>query len=82
MWSKKSILKFMMIFILSFILMESIERLASFYFKIDLHNLKWGWIGFIIIYGFKFHIFCCILPAIWATYKCKHKKCNHDHCHK
>ena len=77
---KKSILKFITIFIISFIILEIVERVFGYFFHIDLHNLKWGWIGFIIIYGFKFHIFCCVLPMMWASYKCKHKKCKHTHC--
>jgi hypothetical protein len=77
----KSIKKFMLIFLLSFIVMEIIEHLIFLYLKVDLKSLKLGWIGFIIIYGFKYHIFCCLIPSIWATYKCRHKnKCNHQHC--
>jgi len=77
--SKKSISIFLLVFMISFIVMELIEKSISHYFNYDIHNLKWGWLGFMIIYGFKFHIFCCILPAIWASYKCKHKKCKHNH---
>ena len=78
--NKKGILKFIFIFILTFIAMELVEYLFKIIFNIDLHQLKWGWIGFIIIYGFKYHIFCCLLPALWAGFKCRHKKCNHEHC--
>jgi hypothetical protein len=77
---RKSIIKFIIIFILSFIVMEGIERLLENIFHIDLNNLKWGWLGLMILYGFKFHIFCCLLPAIFASYKCRHKKCKHEHC--
>ena len=47
---------------------------------VNLSNLKWGWLGLMILYGFKFHIFCCLLPALFASYKCRHKKCKHEHC--
>ena len=77
----KSIFKFLIIFILSFISLELIEYLVSLYFNLRLDSLKWGWLAFIILYGFKYHIFCCLLPTIWASYKCRHKhKCNHEHC--
>ena len=78
--NKKSIINFIFVFIISFIIMEIIEHVAFNYFNINLSNLKYGWIGFMIIYGFKFHIFCCILPGLFTAYKCRHKKCKHcDH---
>lgn len=79
--NKKSILKFIIVFISTFILLEIIEFSISYFFNIDLKSLKWGWFGFMIVYGFKYHIFCCLIPAIWASYKCRHKKCKHTHCH-
>jgi hypothetical protein len=79
--NKKSIIKFILVFIVSFLIFEGIEMLISHFFNIDL-QMKWGWIGFIIFYGFKFHIFCCLIPALWAGYKCRHKKCHHEHCGK
>jgi len=78
--NKKGIIKFIIIFILTFFLMEGIELGIEYFFNIDLHELKWGWVGFIIVYGFKYHIFCCLIPAIWAGYKCRHKKCEHEYC--
>jgi hypothetical protein len=78
--NKKVVIKFIIIFILTFLLMEGIELSIKHFFNIDLQELKWGWIGFIIVYGFKYHIFCCLVPAIWAGYKCRHKKCEHDYC--
>lgn len=77
--NKKSIWKFIIIFILSFLLVEGIELALDSFFHFNPHNLKWGWLGFIVIYGFKYHIFCCLLPGIWATYQCRHK-CKHEHC--
>ncbi len=78
--NKKSILRFLYFFTLSFIFFQLIEISIHQFLGIDLHNLKWGWIGLIIVYGFKYHIFCCLLPAIWAGYKCRHKNCKHEHC--
>jgi hypothetical protein len=78
--NKKSIFRFLKVFIVSLIIFELLEHTLEYIFGIDLHNLKWGWIGFLIIYGFKFHIFCCLLPFLWAKYKCRHKNCDHDHC--
>lgn len=61
--------------------MEIIEHLIFDFFHVDFKSLKLGWVAFILIYGFKYHIFCCLLPALYSTYKCKHKtKCNHKHC--
>ena len=78
--NKKSIIKFITIFILTFLLMEGFEFSIEYFFNIDLFELKWGWLGFIIVYGFKYHIFCCLIPALWAGYKCRHKNCEHEHC--
>lgn len=78
--NKKQILKFLTIFALTFILMEVAEHAIEHIFDIDLHNLEWGWIGFIIVYGFKYHIFCCLIPALWAGYKCRHTECDHEYC--
>jgi hypothetical protein len=78
--NKKAIIKFITIFILTFLLMEGFEFSIEYFFNIDLFELKWGWLGFIIVYGFKYHIFCCLIPALWAGYKCRHKNCEHEHC--
>lgn len=78
--NKKSLFKFLKVFIISFLILELIEFGLFSMFDIDLHQLEWGWIGFVIIYGFKYHIFCCLIPAIWTGYKCRHKSCEHEHC--
>lgn len=75
--------KFLITFVLSFIAFYLLEHLVSYVFDIDVDNLEvgWlGWLGFIILYGFKFHIFCCLIPLLFTTYKCRHKKCEHEHC--
>jgi len=75
--------KFIITFVVSFIAFYLLEHAISHIFNIDLHKLdfSWfGWLGFIVAYGFKFHIFCCLIPLIITSYKCKHKKCEHDHC--
>jgi hypothetical protein len=79
--NKKIIFKFILILFLSFIFIEGIEIVLNKLFNIDLHNLKYGWIGIILFFGFKYHIFCCLIPVLWASYKCKHK-CKHDYCQK
>lgn len=78
--NKKSIFKLLKVFIISFVILEIFEFIIFKIFDFDPHQLQWGWIGFILIYGFKYHIFCCLIPAIWAGYKCKHKDCKHDYC--
>lgn len=74
-------LKFFFIFLISFLFTELIEFLVSKYCEINLENLTWGWFGLMIFYGFKYHIICCIVPTIWAGYKCRHKSCEHEYCH-
>lgn len=77
--------KFFITFVISFIVFYLIEHGISILFDIDIDNLEvgWlGWLGFIILYGFKFHIFCCLIPLLFTTYKCRHKKCKHEHCTK
>lgn len=49
--------------LISFLVFNGIELFIDKVFHIDLHHLlSFGGIGTIIIIGFKFHIFCCILP--------------------
>lgn len=78
--NKKAVLRFIIVFIISFLVLESAEWVIEYFTGIDLHNLEWGWLGFIIVYGFKYHVLCCLIPAFWAAYKCKHKKCEHEYC--
>ena len=81
--SIKSILKFLFWFCITYLVIEGIEILIDKYFHLELRPLT-TWAGLIIgtiIYGFKFHLFCCLFPFLYATYKCKHKECKHDHCH-
>lgn len=75
--------KFITTFLLSIIGFYILEKLISIFFGIDMDNLdlSWlGWLGFIIVYGFKTHIICCVLPFLFTTYKCRHIKCDHKHC--
>ena len=76
--------KFIIIFIISFITFSVIEYLVSLFFDIDKYVAGLGWLGYtgvIILYGFKYHIFCCLIPFLFTSYKCRHKKCDHEHCH-
>jgi len=79
--SMRNIVKFIIIFIISFLITELSEYLLDVYFGIDFKFLTWGWLGLMLMYGFKYHIICCLVPAIWAGYKCRHKKCEHEYCH-
>lgn len=77
--------KFIITFILSFIVFYLLEHSISYFFNINLDTLNFGWLGwfgFIFVYGFKYHIFCCLIPLIYTSYKCRHKKCGHEHCSK
>lgn len=79
---KKNLLNFVVVTILSFLFFEIIEYFIFEVFGFDVQNIEIGWLAFILIYGFKFHILCCLLPMLWITYKCRHKNCKHDHCEK
>jgi hypothetical protein len=79
--NKKVIIKFLWIFLISFIATELLEYILNQYFFIDLKMMTLGWFGLMVFYGFKYHIICCLFPAIWAGYKCRHKKCEHEYCH-
>ena len=79
--NKKVILKFIFIFLISFIATELLEYILEQYFCFDFKIMSWGWFGLMVFYGLKYHIICCLFPAIWAGYKCRHKSCEHDYCH-
>ena len=78
--NKKIVLRFLYFFVLSFIFFQIIEKSLEYFFHLDLHNMEWGWLGLTIVYGFKYHIFCCLIPALWAGWKCRHKNCKHEQC--
>jgi len=81
--NKKAILRFIIVFISSLIAFELFEFAIEKVFDIELHNLEIAWIGGIVLFLFKSHIICCLIPVIWTSYKCHHKekkKCNHEHC--
>lgn len=74
---------FIITVITSFLCFEGIEKLVQIFFGIDFGNiLAFGGVGTIILLGFKFHIFCCILPMAISTWICtrtSHKHCKHKH---
>jgi hypothetical protein len=76
----KIIFNFAFIFILSFFITEILEQTLDNYFNFDFQIMTWGWFGLLFFYGFKYHIICCIVPLIWAGYKCRHKSCKHEYC--
>jgi len=81
--NKKFLIKFSVTFIISFIVVQLLEHAIEYYFGINLHDIPvYGWLGGIIIYGFKYHIICCLIPAIYTGYVCRHKKCDHEQCKK
>ena len=77
----KQIIRFILVAAVSFILIELVKHLVLEPLGFQIENIELGWLTFIVIFGFKFHIICCILPMLWAAYKCRHK-CDHDHCDK
>jgi len=77
--------RFLITFVLSFIGFYLIELCLNKFFGIDMDNLNLGWLGWLglmIVYGFKYHILCCLLPLLYTSYVCSHKKCKHEHCEK
>lgn len=81
--NKKAIIRFIVVFIISFLVLELTEMVIEKVFDIDLHNLEIAWLGGMLVFLFKSHLLCCFIPAIWASYKCHHKEkkeCNHEHC--
>ena len=76
-------LKFFVWFLLTFFIVEELEIVVKSTLKIDLmqHNILNVLVTFIVL-GFKFHLFCCVLPFVAATLKCRHKKCDHKQCKK
>jgi hypothetical protein len=79
--NKKVILKFILIFFISFIVTELLEYTLNQFFLFDFKMMTFGWFGLMVFYGFKYHIICCLFPAIWVGYKCRHKSCEHEYCH-
>lgn len=73
----KTILKFALWFIITWFAIEGVEHLLGID---EVEVTGAGLLMFVIIYGFKFHIWCCVAPFMVGMYKCKHKKCHHEHC--
>ena len=78
--------KFLATLIISFLAFEGLESLIHEWFSVDLHSLlAFGGMGTILILGFKFHIFCCVLPTLFATLACtnrgRHCSCDLEHEH-
>ena len=81
--NKKAIIRFIIVFALSLLGFELVELIIEKAFGLNIHNLEVVWLGGVLVFLFKSHIICCIIPAIWSSYKCHHKekkKCNHEHC--
>lgn len=79
----KRIFNFIFILVVSFLAFDGLEHLLELHFGIDLHHLlSFGGVGTLLILGFKFHIFCCVLPMLLSTIFCirkRQKHCAHNH---
>lgn len=74
-------LNFLIYLIISFFIFSGIEQIFDKIFGIDLHHIiSFGGVGTIILLGFKFHVFCCIIPAAVSTLICVKKKHSHCNC--
>jgi hypothetical protein len=81
----KTIIEILRVFLVSYILFALFEFIMLKIFNINFDKLEYGWLGYfgiLLIYGFKYHIICCLIPLIYTTYVCRHKKCGHEHCKK
>ncbi len=80
----RTVVKFVAWFFATYFVVELIElSLAAAFPNASrfMNDSKWlAMILFVVIYLFKFHILCCVVPFLVATYRCRHKKCHHDHC--
>lgn len=80
-------IRFMITLVVSFFAFSGIEKLLDALFGIELDNaLSFGGVGFVVLLGLKFHIFCCVIPVAVSTLLCIRKKrnhctCEHDHKH-
>lgn len=74
---------FIITFVISLLIFEGIEHLLLDLFNIDLESyLTIGGLGFIILWGFKFHIICCIIPAGVAAFMSHRERHSCDQCNK
>lgn len=79
----KKVLNFLLILVVTSLIFEGIEHLLHEFWDIHLdHYLTFGGVGFVVLWGFKFHVFCCLIPAAITTLICiKTNKecCDHNH---
>lgn len=77
--------RFWIALVISTLLFQGLESFLELVFDIHLDHLLafGGGVGFIVIYGLKFHILCCIIPTMMATLVClrkgKHNCSDHHH---
>lgn len=81
---KIQVARFAVVTALSFIAFEAAEHAVSRCLGIELGQVGTGagWLLVVVAYGFKTHILCCLVPLLWAAYRCRHRACDHDHCEK
>lgn len=74
-------IRFLITLIISSLVFSGIETLLDDLFEIELDNvLTFGGVGFIVLLGLKFHIFCCVIPVAISTLLCVRRKHNHCDC--
>jgi hypothetical protein len=72
------VFRFLGVFAVSFLALEGLEHLLHEWFEWDLkHRLSFGGVGVVIIYGLKFHVFCCVVPALLSALACIRKRGRH-----
>ncbi len=74
--------EFWIVLIGTTIFFEGVEHLLEHFFDVKLEELSWFGVASVLAFGFKFHVVCCILPALGTTLYCtykNHKHCDHNH---
>ena len=71
-------------FVISFLCFEVLELIlaACGFDLMQLGYWKIGSFGLVLFFGLKYHIFCCLFPAIflfWRQRKCSCQGENHAH---
>jgi hypothetical protein len=80
----KKIFSVVLPFLLSFLLFEGVEHLLEYFFRFEFTSFgqlgKWG---LIIFFGFKYHLFCCLIPGLFLIWRAKQNKycgCHEEKC--
>jgi len=77
----KSVKSFIITLVLSILLFEGIEHLLEELFNINLNHYLSGFgLGAVVLWGFKLHIICCVVPAAFSALVAHRKQEHCDHC--